>query len=93
MARSAARLVVEGRVQGVGYRGWVVETARRLGLAGWVRNRADGSVEVLAIGEADNVGRLLGACSEGPAGSAVQSVRTEAAQDDGSVDFEQRATL
>ena len=93
MARTASRLVIEGRVQGVGYRWWVVEAAQSLGLGGWVRNRADGSVEVLAIGEADDIGRLLAACSAGPSGASVQSVRTEAAEDDGSVGFEQRTTL
>jgi acylphosphatase len=93
MARDAARLVIEGRVQGVGYRWWVVDTARRLGLDGWVRNRADGSVEVLAIGAADDLGRLTGACGGGPAGAVVRSVRAERAKDDGSVGFEQRTTL
>ena len=93
MARGAARLVIEGRVQGVGYRWWVVETARLIGLDGWVRNRADGSVEVLAIGEGDDLGRLAQACGAGPAGAVVVSVMVEAAEDDGSVGFEQRATL
>jgi acylphosphatase len=93
MARGASRLVIEGRVQGVGYRWWVLEAARRLELEGWVRNRADGSVEVLAIGEADNIGRLLAACSDGPPGASVGSVRIEATEDDGSTGFEQRATL
>ncbi|HZZ33606.1 MAG TPA: acylphosphatase, partial [Phenylobacterium sp.] len=52
MPRPAASMRVNGRVQGVGYRWWAVQTARGLGLAGWVRNRANGSVEILAIGEA-----------------------------------------
>jgi acylphosphatase len=93
MARGAARLVIEGRVQGVGYRWWVVEAARGFGLEGWVRNRADGSVEVLAIGEAEDVERLAAACGDGPPGALVRSVRTEAGEDDASVGFEQRATL
>jgi acylphosphatase len=93
MARGAVRLVIEGRVQGVGYRWWVVETARGMGLDGWVRNRADGSVEVLAMGEGDDLGRLARACGGGPSGAVVVSVMVEAAEDDGSVGFEQRATL
>jgi acylphosphatase len=92
MARSAARLLVEGRVQGVGYRWWAVETARRLGLDGWVRNRADGSVEILAMGEAAEIERLLRACRDGPPDASVRAVRREAAEDDGAVGFQQRAT-
>jgi acylphosphatase len=92
MTRSAARVLVEGRVQGVGYRWWTVETARRLGLEGWVRNRADGSVEILAMGEMSAIERLLRACRGGPPGSSVRAVRSEAAEDDGSVDFTQGAS-
>jgi acylphosphatase len=92
MTRSAVRLLVEGRVQGVGYRWWAVETARRLGLDGWVRNRADGSVEILAIGEAAAIEQLLRACRAGPPGASVRGVRSEAAEDDGAVGFEQRAS-
>jgi acylphosphatase len=93
MARHAASLRIEGRVQGVGYRWWAVQTARRLRLAGWVRNRADGSVEILAIGETDAIGQLADVCGGGPAGAAVVSVNLVAAEDDGSAGFEQRVTL
>lgn len=84
---------VEGHVQGVGFRWWVVEQARRLGLEGWVRNRRDGTVEVLAIGEVGDIVRLRDACGSGPAGASVRSVVVEAAEDDGSTSFEQKATL
>jgi len=93
MAREAVRITVEGHVQGVGFRWWVVEQGRRLGLEGWVRNRRDGSVEVLAIGEVDDIVRLRGACGSGPAGATVRSVTVETATDDGSTGFEQKATL
>lgn len=89
MARAAARLVIEGRVQGVGYRWWALETADRLGLAGWVRNRADGSVEALAIGDAAALDRFELACRRGPQHAAVRAVRREPAEDDGSSRFQQ----
>jgi acylphosphatase len=92
MTRNAARLLVEGRVQGVGYRWWAVEAARSLGLDGWVRNRADGSVEILAIGEAAAIEQLLQACNGGPPSALVRAVKLEPAEDDGSVGFEQRAS-
>lgn len=50
----ARHLMIHGRVQGVWYRAWAVETARQLGLAGWVRNRSNGCVEALVEGEADD---------------------------------------
>jgi acylphosphatase len=93
MSRSAARLVIEGRVQGVGYRWWAVETARRLGVNGWVRNRADGSVEALAIGEDDQVEAFAAACRQGPVHAAVRAVTATGDADDGSAGFTQRPTL
>jgi acylphosphatase len=61
MPEKTLRLRITGRVQGVGYRLWATRTAARLGLRGWVRNRSDGSVEVLATGIPDcrNAGRSL----------------------------------
>jgi acylphosphatase len=79
----AIRLTIRGRVQGVGYRWWAVETARRLGLDGWVRNRRDGSVELLAVGSGEALDALVLACRRGPAAATVSSVeRTDAAADD-----------
>lgn len=62
---------VVGRVQGVGFRWFVRERARRLGLAGWVRNLPDGSVEVAASGEAIQVDLLRGELLRGPDGASV----------------------
>jgi acylphosphatase len=93
MTRFAARLQLEGRVQGVGFRWWTVETARRLGVCGWVRNRRDGSVEVLVIGEAEALERLVEACRLGPPGARASGLRKAPAEDDGSRGFEPRPTL
>ena len=60
------RLTIVGRVQGVGYRDWVVRMGRRFGLGGWVRNRADGSVEALVAGEDAAVAGMIDACRKGP---------------------------
>uniref|UniRef100_A0A0D9WP31 Acylphosphatase n=1 Tax=Leersia perrieri TaxID=77586 RepID=A0A0D9WP31_9ORYZ len=58
-ARKAVRVVVKGRVQGVDFRGWTAETAESLGLAGWVRNRRDGTVEVLLSGDPAMVDEMV----------------------------------
>lgn len=75
----ARRIRVTGRVQGVGYRAFVEARAQALGLDGWVRNRADGSVEALAVGAADAVDALIAACGQGPAAARVADVRVEEA--------------
>lgn len=62
----ALRLVIQGRVQGVGYRDWLVREARSHGASGWVRNRADGSVEALVAGDMAAVQAVVTACRRGP---------------------------
>ena len=69
-----ARLTVTGRVQGVGYRDWVMTTGRRLGLIGWVRNRSDGAVEALIVGEEGAVGQMIEACRRGPPLARVDDI-------------------
>ncbi|MBS0360558.1 MAG: acylphosphatase [Proteobacteria bacterium] len=93
MPRDAIRLVIEGRVQGVGFRWWTVGVARRLGIAGWVRNRRDGAVEILALGDQAQLLDFLRTCSQGPVGATVTHVHQEMADDDGSTAFEQRETV
>ncbi len=65
---------VIGRVQGVGYRWWVIRKAQQLGLQGTVRNLADGSVEVRASGTADALKELASALFQGPPYARVHSV-------------------
>ena len=72
-----ARLTITGRVQGVGYRDWVLTTGRRLGLSGWVRNRGDGSVEALIVGDDSAVGTMIEACRRGPSLARVDAVDVE----------------
>ena len=74
-----ARLAVTGRVQGVGYRDWVMEMAERLGLSGWVRNRVDGSVEMLLAGAPDQITAMIERCRKGPPLSKVEAIEVEGA--------------
>jgi acylphosphatase len=68
------RVYVRGRVQGVGFRAWVAQAAPAHGLAGWVRNRRDGSVEALFVGPLDAVGAMIEACHQGPLAARVTAV-------------------
>ena len=76
MSEATERLeaVVHGRVQGVGFRYFVVRRARALGLVGWVANQADGSVRCVAEGPSTVLDRLLEALRQGPPGSRVDRV-------------------
>ncbi len=68
-------LEVRGRVQGVGFRWYVVDTARELRLAGWVKNRSDGNLELAAAGGRDALAKLEAAVAAGPPGARVEEVR------------------
>jgi acylphosphatase len=68
------RVIISGRVQGVGYRDWTQAVARQLGLRGWVRNRADDTVEAVFAGEAAAVDRMVAACRRGPSLARVGTV-------------------
>jgi acylphosphatase len=73
-AIEARRFVVRGRVQGVGFRWFVEREAHILGIAGWVRNNADGSVEILAQGTRDQLLGLRARLREGPRAARVDAV-------------------
>jgi acylphosphatase len=71
------RVRIHGRVQGVFFRAWTIEQARALGVVGWVRNRLDGSVEMLAVGAPQAVEALIARCRQGPPAARVQSLEVE----------------
>ena len=73
----ARRIRVHGVVQGVWFRDWVIGQASALGLDGWVRNRLDGTVELLARGTPDAVETLIAACHQGPPSAEVALVEVE----------------
>jgi acylphosphatase len=87
---------VEGRVQGVYYRQSAIDVAQRLGLRGWVRNRRDGSVEILATGDEEALNEFLGWCRIGPEAAKVAAL--EIMDEDDSLplvgnDFRKEVTL
>ena len=77
MGKTARNLKVTGRVQGVSFRAWTREKARELGIAGWIRNCPDGSVEAHLEGEEEKVRWLIDLIGEGPPGSRVDKVRSD----------------
>jgi acylphosphatase len=68
------RVLVHGRVQAVGFRVSVARRAEQRGVAGWVRNRPDGTVEAVFEGELDAVASLVEYCRDGPRGASVERV-------------------
>ena len=80
LRKSARRFLVRGRVQGVGFRWFVEREAHMLGIAGWVRNNSDGSVEVMAQGTARADCRFRSRLREGPRASRVDDVEEFEAQ-------------
>jgi acylphosphatase len=83
-------VVVHGRVQGVGFRYGVGSRARSLGIGGWVRNRADGTVEAVFEGRRDRVESLVDWCRRGPSGARVEVVEVEEEAPLGEGEFAQR---
>ncbi|KAG9458183.1 hypothetical protein H6P81_002691 [Aristolochia fimbriata] len=74
MPLKTVRVIVKGRVQGVFYRNWTIESARELGIRGWVRNRRDGSVEALFSGEPQAVDEMETRCRRGPPEAMVTAL-------------------
>ena len=85
-ARGRLHVIVRGRVQGVGFRWFVVRVASDLGLDGWVMNRADRAVELVAEGPSEGLDALLTAVRQGPSSSSVQTVEVTRSAALGGVD-------
>jgi len=77
MERARARVIIEGRVQGVFFRQHTQEMAHRLGLTGWVKNRNDGTVEALFDGERGRIDQVIQWCHRGPSQAWVKKVTVE----------------
>jgi acylphosphatase len=73
----ARRLLLSGRVQGVGFRYFAADAAEREGLGGWVQNREDGRVEILVEGDEQAVLRFEAKVRRGPAGARIVNVRVD----------------
>ena len=82
MTEVIRQITVRGRVQGVGFRAFVEWQATQLDLAGWVRNRRDGSVEAVFCGPAEDVAAMIALCRQGPSASHVAALVDEEASAD-----------
>lgn len=91
--RRSARILIHGRVQGVWFRGWTVREAQALGLDGWVRNRADGTVEAVLQGEAELVVRMIERCRVGPPAARVTRIEELAEAEPVAPGFRQAPTV
>lgn len=76
MEEKEVYIKIEGRVQGIGFRYWAIQTAEKIGgISGWVRNAPDGSVEVLMRGAEEKVDEMIVACHKGPMLARVDRVK------------------
>jgi acylphosphatase len=87
------RLMIAGRVQGVGFRAFIVREASALGLKGWVRNRTDGTVEAVVSGADAQVKVVVGKCTRGPSAALVTHIDMESVAPPSETDFVAKATL
>ena len=87
------RLKIKGAVQGVGYRDWAIAEAKARGLDGWVRNRSDGSVEVLIAGPNAKVEEMLKAATQGPDAAQVTQIDIHNETEPPEPGFVRRATM
>jgi len=92
MAETNKKLRIHGRVQGVFYRAWSRDEARALGLSGWVRNRRDGTVEMLLSGAAEKVAAMIERCRGGPPAARVERIDVDETGEEAPAGFETRPT-
>ena len=90
---TSLRFRIEGFVQAVGYRNFAIDEARRLGLDGWIRNRSDGTVEVLASGDTKKIEAFAAACMRGPPGSRVANIEMHKADPPEEKGFRRRPSI
>ena len=91
--QKSVRVRIRGRVQGVWFRAWTAQEAVKRGVAGWVRNRRDGSVEALFMGSAAAVESLIEACRGGPELARVEAIDVTPDPGEATDGFEQRPSL
>ncbi|NUR78434.1 MAG: acylphosphatase [Thermoleophilia bacterium] len=84
------RVIAYGQVHGVGFRASVARAARQRGVAGWARNRADGTVEIVLEGDEEPVESVLRFCREGPRAATVTRFETSTEEPEGLIGFEIR---
>jgi acylphosphatase len=85
---TSLRLIIHGRVQGVFYRDWTIRNARELGLAGWVRNEADGTVAAHLEGAPEAVEAMVTRMHDGPPDAAPTRIERRAVEPEGLATFE-----
>ena len=90
---TSLRLRIEGFVQTVGYRSFVINEGRKLHLDGWVRNCADGTVEALASGPTKAVEAFVAACIRGPAGARITNVELHRAEPPEEKGFQRKSSF
>jgi len=87
------RIRIEGFVQSVGFRNFAITEARRLALDGWVRNRFDGTLEILVSGPNADVETFVGLCMRGPAGARVNDIELHKAEPPAEKGFRRRSSF
>ena len=93
MSEHSVHVIIRGRVQGVWYRSWTVKTAKDLALAGWVRNKLDGTVEAVFTGKKSQIDIMITKCYRGPVAASVDKVEVTKTTPTIEYGFKQLATI